>query len=78
VGPLELVLDGLSRKIKLRGRAGVAAGQAPLGSPFMAISMGGANVFSAGATLTVLLEFSNPLGRHLLYLPRLLAGAGTP
>jgi hypothetical protein len=65
-GPVRLVLDGLSRKVKLRNPAGFS----PAGSPFVVITPGG---LGPGQALTVVLEFTG--NRRPVYVPRVVAGS---
>jgi hypothetical protein len=76
-GPLYLVVDRLTRKVRLRRPAGLTHTDAPLGDPFVRVSTAG-QVFGSGQTRTVVLTFGNPLGRKVLYFLRLLAGFGQP
>lgn len=77
-GPLYLVLDGLRRRVRLRGANALTQGNFPLGSPCRVLISGGDNVLSPGETLTVTLEFSSPALRRISYTPRVLAGVGLP
>jgi CSLREA domain-containing protein len=76
-GPLYLVLDHLTRKVRLLHPTGRTAQKAPLGDPYMVAGPAG-QVFGAGATRTLVLTFRNPLGRKIRYNPRVLAGVGPP
>jgi hypothetical protein len=76
-GPLYLVVDKLTRKVKLRRRAGLTRTDAPLGDPYVLVSPAG-QVFGTGQTRTVVLSFGNPLRRKIRYDLRVLAGVGTP
>jgi hypothetical protein len=76
-GPVWLVFDHLGRHTRLRHRAGVTAGLAPLGSPFAEIIPPG-GVWNPGETLTKLVTFANPHGGCLRYVPRVLVGPGMP
>src|SRR5262249_54841353 len=53
-GPLSLVLDQLSKKVKLRKQTGMTHG-----SPFKVVSLGD-GILQAGETRSVVLEFRNP------------------
>jgi hypothetical protein len=76
-GPLFLVVDGLTHKVRLLHRAGRTLHAAPLGSPYVLVSLNN-NMLGTGETQTVVLTFSNPLGRKIHYSLRVLDGAGTP
>jgi hypothetical protein len=76
-GPLFLVVDGLTRKVRLQHVAGRTLHAAPLGSPYLLVSLNN-NMLGTGEALTVLLSFANPLGRKIHYSLRVLDGAGTP
>jgi hypothetical protein len=76
-GPLYLVVDQLTRKVQLRQPAGRSLHAAPSGSPYVLVSLGD-NMLGTGETLTVVLTFSNPLGRKIRYGLRLLDGSGPP
>jgi hypothetical protein len=74
-GPFWLVLADLSRKVRLRHSTGITQVFAPLGSPYLALSIP-AVLPGPGPALTVMLEFSNPSGRPVHFTPHLLAGPG--
>jgi uncharacterized delta-60 repeat protein len=76
-GSLRLVLDGLTKKVKLSKPDGITQAKAPLGSSYRLIDLGPA-VLNPGAARTVVLRFANPAGKKIKYNPRLLAGVGTP
>jgi hypothetical protein len=76
-GPLFLVVDGLTRKVRLLHRAGRTLHAAPLGSPFVLVSLNN-NVLGTGETRTVVLTFDNPLGRKIHFGLRVLDGSGQP
>jgi hypothetical protein len=76
-GPLYLVVDGLTRKVRLQQPTGLTKSEAPLGDPYVLVSPAG-QAFGSGQTRTVVLTFGNPLGRKVHYNLRVLAGAGTP
>jgi hypothetical protein len=76
-GPLYLVVDKLTRKVRLRQPAGVTMHEAPLGSPYVLVSLGN-NTLGTGETRTVVLTFKNPLGRKIRYGLRVLDGSGQP
>jgi hypothetical protein len=76
-GPLDLVLDGLGRRIRLHPQAGVTTALPPLGSPFVLVVLPGGSL-SPGQRVKVLLHFTVPPGGHLHYTPRVLISAGAP
>jgi hypothetical protein len=63
--------------VRLRHPAGKTLHAAPLGSPFVLVSLNN-NMLGTGETQTVVLTFDNPLGRKIHYNVRVLDGAGTP
>jgi hypothetical protein len=67
-GPLTLVLDGLSQKVKLRNRTGLTAA----GQPYILVDPG---VFGTDQTISLMLTFSSRR-RRINYTSRVLAGAG--
>jgi hypothetical protein len=73
VGPLFLVLNGLSRKVKLLRSTGAAVAQLRFGFPSLDLVPEG-NVLQAGEILSVRLIFQVPVGQHLHYMPLFLAG----
>jgi hypothetical protein len=76
-GPLYLVVDQLTHKVRLRHRAGRTKSDAPLGSPYVLVSLKN-NMLGTGETQTVVLTFGNPLGRKIHYDLRVLDGSGQP
>jgi len=80
-GPIELVLDHLSPNGSLSNQSGVTTCAAPLdnnpylNSPYIVAT--GATLLP-GASVSVVLEFSNPTKAPTAYTQRMLAGAGTP
>jgi hypothetical protein len=76
-GPLYLVVDQLTRKVRLRQPAGLTHTDAPLGDPFVRVSTAG-QVFGSGQTRTLVLTFGNPLGRKVHFNLRVLDGSGQP
>jgi hypothetical protein len=71
--PLELALDGLSRRVRLSHARGVTRLQPP-GSPFAGLDLGGVAALTSGGVLTVDLEFLSPSRRTVHFTPRVLAG----
>jgi hypothetical protein len=76
-GPLYVVVDQLTRKVRLRQPAGRTLHAAPLGSPYVLVTLNN-NMLGTGETQTVVLTFSNPLGRKIHYNLSVLDGAGQP
>jgi hypothetical protein len=76
-GPLYLVVDQLTRKVRLRQPAGRTLHAAPLGRPYVLVSLNN-NMLGTGETLKVVLTFGNPLGRKIHYSLRVLDGSGQP
>jgi hypothetical protein len=76
-GPLYLVVDQLTHKVRLQHPTARTAQKAPLGSPYVLVSLAN-NQLGTGATQTVVLTFGNPLGRKIHYSLRVLDGAGQP
>jgi hypothetical protein len=70
-GPLAIVLEGLSRKIRLRRMTGLTQLFPPPGSPFMDLVPGG-SVLGPGQSVTLDLEFVNPLERPLRFSTRVV------
>jgi hypothetical protein len=76
-GPLYLVVNQLTPKVRLRQRTGRTLHAAPLGSPYLRVTLNN-NLLGTGETQTVVLTFDNPLGRKIRYGLRVLDGAGLP
>ena len=72
VGPLSLVLDHLSKRVRLLGLSGRTAARAPAVSPFADVLAGG--VLEPGAAVTFTLLFQVPAEAPLRYAVRVLAG----
>jgi hypothetical protein len=73
----DLVVDYLTPKVRLRQPDGRTLHAAPLGSPYVLVSLGN-NLLGSGETRTVVLTFANPLGRKIRYNLRVLDGSGMP
>jgi hypothetical protein len=73
-GPILLVLDHLAAGTQLLGAAGVTQSQAPAGSPFVIVNLGGAFALAPGGSADVTLNFSARSAAGLAFLPRVLAG----
>ena len=70
--PLWLVLDNLSANAALSNADGTSAVLAPLGSPYVSVSVGGDGLLRPHEVKTVHLEFLNPSGDPITYAPRVL------
>lgn len=76
VGPVSLVVTGLSNGLVLQNPTGVTACNAPTNSEYVNVSLGTDNTLAAGKTAVVPLRFNNPQKSSLIYNTRVLAGAG--
>ena len=75
-GPISLVLDRMTKKVKLRGASGKTAVWAPL-KCFYANLMPSDGALDPGESLTYTLEFILPTGvAKVRFTPRVLAGVG--
>jgi hypothetical protein len=72
-GPFALVLDNLSSNATLFNASGATSCAQPAGRPFI---VNGAAGLSAGASLTLVLQFTNPSRAAISYATRVLAGSG--
>ena len=72
-GPIVLVLDALSSTSSLFNASGSTTCAAPLGSPY--ITTGGSSL-APGASISVVLQFTDPSRAATSYTARVLAGAG--
>lgn len=70
--PLWLVLDNLSSNATLSNADGTSAALAPLGSPYVSVSVGGDGLLRPHELKTVHLDFLNPTGDPITYAPRVL------
>ena len=70
--PLWLVLDNLNTNATLSNADGTSAVLAPLGSPYVSVSVGGDGLLRPHEVKTVHLEFLNPTGDPITYAPRVL------
>ena len=73
-GPIFLVLDNLSAGATLLNGSGHTTCAAPSGSPYVSVPGG----LAAGASATVVLQFTNPSNAAIAYTSRVLSGAGQP
>jgi hypothetical protein len=76
VGPLELVLDHLPKKVKLVSppAAGVTQANPPTGSPFVTLNV---SALSPGATTALTLTFKAAKAKAVTFGTRVFAGMGT-
>ena len=77
-GPLWLVLDNLTVNATLADQDGTTAALAPLGSPYVGVSVGGDGTLHPHETKTVELEFIDPSGDPITYNTRVLDVTPTP
>jgi hypothetical protein len=77
-GPMTVVLDRLSANAALFDRDGVTARLAPLGSPFQTFETGAGRVLYPTASVSLVLEFTNPTNAGITYDTRVLVGRGNP
>ena len=73
VGPVALVLDGLSANASLTSLDGTTSFTSPTDDPFVVVDPVG---LDAGASETITLEFSDPTNQAITYTARVLAGSG--
>lgn len=73
-GPLAVVLDNLSGNATLFNASGATACVAPAGRPYIASA---ANALAPGASMAMLLQFTNPTKAAITYGTQVLAGAGS-
>jgi V8-like Glu-specific endopeptidase len=74
-GPLNLVLAGLDRRLRLVNAAGRTTKQSP-GSPFVTAAVPGDGLLAPGDEVTVSLVFSNPRHRSIPTTTQVFAGPG--
>lgn len=77
-GPLFLVVDNLSENAVLLNSDGISVALAPLGSPYVAVPVGGDGLLRPSETKTVQLKFSDPSGGAVSYDTRVLPVVPTP
>jgi hypothetical protein len=75
-GPFFVVLDDMSANATLANASGTI-GTGPSGSPYVLVP-GSSGVLSPGASLSVVLQISNPTNSPIAYSPRLLNGLTAP
>jgi hypothetical protein len=73
-GPIYVVLDSLSSNASLNNSGGSTGCAAPLGSPYVSV----AGTLNAGASTTLVLQFTDPGNSAISYTTRVLSGAGQP
>ncbi len=72
-GPISLALDGLSANASLFNASGTTSCSAPLGSSYVMNMVGG---IAPGASVSLVLQFTNPTRGAITYATRVLTGAG--
>jgi pimeloyl-ACP methyl ester carboxylesterase len=72
--PISLVLDSLSANATLYNGSGTTSCAAPMGSPYINASSAGLN---PGASVSVVIQFTDPTKAAITYVLRVLAGNGT-
>ena len=77
-GPLYLVVDNLSSNATLLNGAGVTQVLAPLGSPYVAVTLDHGTTLAPGDSAVAQLLFSDPSGAPITYSTRVLAVTPTP
>ncbi len=75
-GSVFIILDGLSANATLVNATGVT-NNPPAGSPYLSVP-GTASGLAAGASATVVLEFTDPSNQGIAYTPRVLHGNVNP
>jgi hypothetical protein len=73
-GPIYVVLDSLSSNAGLYNSGGSTGCAAPLGNPYVSV----AGTLNAGASTTLVLQFTDPANSAISYTTRVLSGAGQP
>ncbi len=77
-GPIELVLDSLPARTRLKNPSGTTSTSPPAGSPFVTLPLDGSGALGAGQTATVTLVFSARRAKAVAFSPRVLAGLSPP
>ena len=75
-GPLRLALDDLSNNVALSNKDGIDSQFGNI--PFVSINTGTDNIFSAGESVSVTLEFTDPDNTAIKYRPRVLEVVSGP
>lgn len=76
-GPFFVALDDVSPNASLANASGATATISPLGTPYVLVP-GSSGGLSAGASLSVVLQFNNPTNSAITYTPRVLNGSAAP
>jgi hypothetical protein len=74
--PLRLALDGLTNNVALWNKDGIHSEFGNI--PFVSINIGNDNIFSAGESVSVTLEFTDPFNIPIMYTPRVLEVVPVP
>jgi uncharacterized protein (TIGR03118 family) len=73
-GPLNVILDGLPKKVRLKNATGTAQAHGTPGDPFVTLDM---TTFGPGQTVNLTLMFGNPKNKPIHFHTVVLAGTGT-
>ena len=74
LGPISLVLDGLSPGVRLVNASGTTTLPKLSGRPY--VNVGNTQPLKAKQSITILLEFDDPSQKPIAYTPVVLAGDG--
>jgi hypothetical protein len=74
-GPLRLLLDRLSKRVRVRSKSGVQRKLSGAG-PYWVVNVNGSGRLAAGEVRTLMLEFGSPSRKLIKYRTRLFAGRG--
>lgn len=74
--PVSLVLSNLSMEVGLANATGHTVYIQPGGTAYIDIPVGTDEVLSPGETVTLTLQFDNPLRTGIMYAPKVFAGPG--
>jgi hypothetical protein len=75
VGPMSLVLDGLTNATLVNAN-GTTVATSPVGSPYISVGLGVTGTLARGQSATVVLQFYDPSFLAITYTSRVLAGPG--
>ncbi len=74
--PISVMLETLSPNATLYSSTGVTTAVKPLGSPYITLNRGAAEVIHRDETIMIALEFLNPTRQAISYSAKILAGTG--
>ena len=77
-GPFHVVLDALSPTATLANAIGSTTNYGPTGSPYITIVIPGPGTLAPGASVSGVLQFSNPGNQAINYSTRTLNSIPTP